>query len=132
MKFICSLLAVCCVLVLVSCNSIEARKYDRSDPNFKELLRKVNKDGVHNMLNIEDAVPDKETAVKITKAVLIPYYSEEEINGGAYNCDLVEDSVWYVSLTYEDILWELEIVVYALIQKKDGKVLFIEQVVRDE
>ncbi len=130
MKFMCSLFVVTCVLILVSCNSIEARKYDRSDPNFKERLRKVSKDGVHNMLNIEDAVPYKETAAEIAKAVLIPIYGEENIKHISINCDLEKDSVWYVSLTFEVSTTDKETTVYLAIQKKNGKVLLIKEVVR--
>ena len=116
------ILIISSLQLLSSCNTIKTEKVD---PKLVKELRLVWQDGEHNVLHIYDAVPNKETAVKIAKAVLIPFYSEEEINDGSYNCDLVDDSVWYVSLTYEDIITELEVIVYVSIQKKDGKVLLI-------
>ena len=78
-------------------------------------------------------VPNKETAVKIAKAIWYPIYGEEDKNNEFknYAVALIGDTAWFVTREFKSSVKEENNVVtvslgggpYILIRKKDGKIL---------
>jgi hypothetical protein len=78
-------------------------------------------------------VPDKETAVKIAKAIWYPIYGEEDKNRDFknYAVALIGDTAWFVTREFNSFMKREGNVVtislggepYILIRKKDGKIL---------
>ncbi len=76
-------------------------------------------------------VPNKETAVKIAKAIWLPIYGNEDQYYNSYSVALIGDTVWLVTRKFKSSAKEENNVVtvslgggpYILIHKKDGKIL---------
>jgi hypothetical protein len=59
-------------------------------PNLRVIQKEDNK-----LLDQLDAVPDRNTALKIAKAVWVPIYGRKNLNGYIYKVDLVENEGEY-------------------------------------
>ncbi len=126
-KYICCVLIICTILSLSSCTSYIRTK--KKDEVLKKEYQYVMEYGDHNVLNTKDAVPNKEIAVKIAEALLIPIYGEKVLEQRPFNCLLVDESIWFISGTLAKCSPDEGVrtggVAYVILQKKDGKVLKI-------
>lgn len=76
-------------------------------------------------------VPNKETAVKIAKAIWYPIYGDEDQYYSSYSVALIGDTAWLVTRKFNSSVKEENNVVtvclggepYILIRKMDGKIL---------
>jgi len=69
------------------------------------------------------AVPNKETAISIAKAVWLPIYGKSIKRERPYTAYLNKDDIWIVKGTFNRIGFGG--VAYAYIQRKDGKIIYV-------
>jgi hypothetical protein len=68
-----------------------------------------------------DLVPDKETAIKIAKAIWLPIYGNKIDKFSTFKADLTNDNIWIVKGVRKELSAGGEPVIY--IRKKDCKII---------
>ena len=79
------------------------------------------REGIVSTINVNDRVPNEETAIRIAEAVWLPIFGDVIYSSKPFKAKLVDDSIWVVEGTLPD--GYVGGTPYAEIQKIDGKIL---------
>jgi len=138
MKKLILIIVVTLPMLILSCK--EQNKMQNDYSQNSDTIVSAGKEYIKVILDPEDPfvpdsdfVPNKETAVKIAKAIWYPIYGEEDKNRDFknYAVALIGDTAWFVTREFNSFMKIKGNVVtlslggepYILIRKKDAKIL---------
>ena len=131
------------VVAMLSMLILSCKEQNKMQNNYSlnsDTIVDARKEYIKVILDLEEPfapdsgfVPDKETAVKIAKAIWYPIYGEEDKNRDFknYAVALIGDTAWFVTREFNSFMKREGNVVtlslggepYILIRKKDAKIL---------